>query len=131
MAADQITKIYVHANFQLGETVPVIQDIFHFTYVRNIGAAFGIFRDMPELFREVFFKSMPPIAMAIILYMLRSVENSDRWQVFALSSIFGGPLATTSIAYALATLLTSSIFTTKTFGPIPLSISLTRQSFAV
>lgn len=87
---DQITKIYVHANFALGETLPVVQDIFHITYVRNIGAAFGIFRDMPETFRDIFFKSMPPIAMAIILYMLKGVANSDRWQVFALSMIFGG-----------------------------------------
>lgn len=92
VALDQITKIYVHANFGLGETVPVIQDIFHFTYVRNIGAAFGIFREMPEIFRDIFFKSMPPIAMVIILFMLRSVPSSDRWQVFALSLIFGGAI---------------------------------------
>lgn len=90
VALDQITKIYIHANFGLGESVPVIQDIFHITYVRNIGAAFGIFREMPEVFREAFFKSMPPIAMVIILYMLKGVANTDRWQVFALSMIFGG-----------------------------------------
>lgn len=90
VALDQIVKIYVHANFSLGESVPVIQDIFHITYVRNIGAAFGIFREMPEGFREAFFKSMPPIAMVIILYMLKGVANADRWQVFALSMIFGG-----------------------------------------
>ena len=90
VALDQVTKIYVHANFALGETVPVIQDIFHITYVRNIGAAFGIFREMPELFRDLFFKSMPPIAMIIILYMLKGVPTEDRWQVFALSGIFGG-----------------------------------------
>lgn len=90
VALDQIIKIYVHANFSLGESVPVIQDIFHITYVRNIGAAFGIFREMPEGFREAFFKSMPPIAMVIILYMLKGVANSDRWQVFSLSLIFGG-----------------------------------------
>jgi signal peptidase II len=90
VALDQLTKIYVHANFGLGESVPVIQDVFHITYVRNIGAAFGIFREMPEVFREAFFKLMPPVAMVIILYMLKGVQNADRWQVFALSMIFGG-----------------------------------------
>ncbi|MBX3022610.1 MAG: signal peptidase II [Bdellovibrionales bacterium] len=89
---DQLTKIYVHANFQLGETVPVIQDVFHITYVRNTGAAFGIFRDSAPWFRDVFFLSMPPIAMAIILLMLRTVPNSDRIQVFSLSMIFGGAI---------------------------------------
>jgi len=92
VALDQLTKIYVHANFALGESLPVIQDFFHITYVRNIGAAFGIFREMPELFRDVFFKSMPPIAMIIIFFMLKGVPSSDRWQVFALSMIFGGAM---------------------------------------
>lgn len=92
VALDQLTKIYIHANFSLGETVPVIQDIFHITYVRNIGAAFGIFRDMPEIFRQIFFLSMPPIAMLVILFMLKGVASSDRWQVFSLSLIFGGAI---------------------------------------
>lgn len=90
VALDQLTKIYIHANFALGESVPVIRDIFHITYVRNLGAAFGIFREMPELFRTIFFLSMPPIAMVIIVTMLKSVPGTDRWQVLALSGIFGG-----------------------------------------
>ena len=87
---DQLTKLYVHSGFALGESLPVVRDIFHITYVRNTGAAFGIFREMGELFRQLFFLSMPPIAMVIILVMLRNVESHDRWQIFALSLIFGG-----------------------------------------
>lgn len=92
VALDQLTKIYIHANFQPGESIPVIRDLFHITYVRNIGAAFGIFKDHSEMFRKVFFLSMPPIAMIFILGMFKSVESSDRWQVFALSMIFGGAI---------------------------------------
>ncbi len=92
IAIDQLIKIYVHANFSLGESLPVIQDIFHITYVRNTGAAFGIFRDAAELFRTVFFLSMPPIACAIILRMLYTVEDHDLWQIFSLSMIFGGAI---------------------------------------
>jgi signal peptidase II len=92
VALDQLVKIYVHANFGLGESVTVVPDIFSITYVRNIGAAFGIFREMSEIFRKIFFLSMPPIAMVIIVFMLRSVPNDDRWQVFALSMIFGGAI---------------------------------------
>ena len=87
---DQLTKLYIHSGFGLGESVPVIRDIFHITYVRNTGAAFGIFRDVSELFRKLFFLSMPPIAMVIIVAMLRGVANEDNWQVFSLSLIFGG-----------------------------------------
>jgi signal peptidase II len=89
---DQLVKIYIHANFALGESIPVIRDVFHITYVRNTGAAFGIFQNMPAFFREAFFLSMPPIAMLIILAMLKGVENRDRWQIFSLSMIFGGAL---------------------------------------
>ncbi len=92
IAIDQLLKIYVHANFTLGESLPVIQDIFHITYVRNTGAAFGIFRDAAEMFRTVFFLSMPPIACAIILRMLYTVEENDMWQIFSLSMIFGGAI---------------------------------------
>lgn len=87
---DQWTKILILSHFQYGETHPIIQDIFHLTYVRNPGAAFGIFRDFPELFRKIFFLSLPPIAMLVIINILRTVEEEDLWQIFALSMIFGG-----------------------------------------
>ena len=89
---DQLTKLYIHASFGLGETVPVIKDIFHITYVRNTGAAFGMFHDSSKIFRDAFFLSMPPIALVIILFMLKSVANDDRWQIFSLSLIFGGAI---------------------------------------
>lgn len=92
IALDQLTKLYIHSRWGLGESVHVIPNIFSITYVRNTGAAFGIFRDVPELFRKLFFLSMPPIAMVVILAMLRGVENTDRWQIFALSLIFGGAI---------------------------------------
>ena len=37
---DQLTKYYVVENFYLGESVPVIENIFHWTYILNPGAAF-------------------------------------------------------------------------------------------
>jgi signal peptidase II len=87
---DQLVKIYIHANFNPGDSVPVIQGFFHITYVRNTGAAFGIFREASPFFREAFFLSVPPIAMIFILMMLKGAANTDRWQIFALSLIFGG-----------------------------------------
>lgn len=92
VALDQLTKMYIHSNFSVGETVAVIQNYFHITYVRNTGAAFGIFREGHEMFRKIFFLSMPPMAMIIILTILKGVPNSDRWQIFALSLIFGGAI---------------------------------------
>jgi signal peptidase II len=92
VAIDQITKIFVHTQFQLHESVPVIEGFFHFTYVRNFGAAFGFLSQAPAIFRELFFLSMPPIACLIILYILKGVEEKDTYQIMCLSSIFAGAI---------------------------------------
>jgi signal peptidase II len=89
---DQLTKLYIHTHFAPSDTVVVIPGFFNITYVRNIGAAFGIFRDSAESFRSLFFMLMPPVAMIIILTILRGVSNTDRWNVLALSMIFGGAI---------------------------------------
>jgi len=78
---DQLTKLYIHSHFGVGDTVLVIANYFNITYVRNTGAAFGILRNSLESFRQIFFMLMPPVAMVIIV----SIS-----QVLALSLIFGG-----------------------------------------
>lgn len=42
LAADQLTKYAISANFLPGESLPVVPHIFHITYVLNPGAAFGM-----------------------------------------------------------------------------------------
>ncbi|MEK6554281.1 MAG: signal peptidase II [Bdellovibrionota bacterium] len=90
IAIDQIAKIYVHANFELGETITVIPGYFNFTYVRNIGAAFGIFTDSNETFRHIFFLSIPAIAVGIIVFFIYGLPETERAQILALSAIAGG-----------------------------------------
>ncbi len=89
---DQLAKMFVHTHFTLGESVQVIENFFSLTYVRNTGAAFGIFGESHPLFREIFFLSMPPIAVLVILTILRGVSERDRVNVVALSLIFGGAI---------------------------------------
>ena len=89
---DQVTKIYIHTKFQLGESIVVVKNFFNFTYVRNYGAAFGFLADSHPTFREIFFLSMPPIAIIIILMILRTVKENDFLQISALSLICGGAL---------------------------------------
>lgn len=92
VAMDQLVKVYVHTHFHLGESVIVIPNFFNLTYVRNFGAAFGFLAESHPSFREIFFLSMPPIAMVIILGILRGVKDTDTKQIIALSSIFGGAI---------------------------------------
>jgi signal peptidase II len=92
VALDQLTKLYIHTHFQLGESVHILPPIFSLTYVRNFGAAFGFLAESHPTFREIFFLLIPPIAMIIIVNILRGIHENEKWQIFALSSIFGGAI---------------------------------------
>lgn len=89
---DQATKMYVHTHFQLHESIDVISGFFNLTYVRNYGAAFGFLAESHQTFRELFFLSMPPVALLIILAILRTVPDADRWTTSSLSLVFGGAI---------------------------------------
>lgn len=92
ISLDQLTKMIIHTSYQLGESITVIPGFFDITYVRNLGAAFGFLAKSHPEFRETFFLLMPPAALIIILLILKTVENSDRIQIFALSCVFGGAI---------------------------------------
>ncbi len=90
VTGDQLVKMYVHTHFSLHQEIQVIPGFFNLTYVRNTGAAFGIFSESHETFREIFFLSMPPIALLVILALLRTFQESERASIVALSLVFGG-----------------------------------------
>ena len=92
VSIDQITKIFVHTQFQLHESVNVIENFFSITYVRNFGAAFGFLSQTPPVFRDIFFLIMPPIACLIILFILKGVDEKDTYQTLCLTSIFAGAI---------------------------------------
>lgn len=85
---DQLSKIYIDSSFSLYESIPVIENFFAITYVRNPGAAFGILADSNV--RIPFFISVSVLASIGILWYLRRVDDTDRWQHFALGLIFSG-----------------------------------------
>lgn len=92
VALDQLIKMYIHTQFHLGESTVVIPNFFNLTYVRNLGAAFGFLAESHPTFREIFFLAMPPVALVIILSILRGVKDDDTKQIVALSCIFGGAI---------------------------------------
>ena len=52
LLVDQLVKYVVRSHMYVGETIPVIQNVFHLTYVRNTGAAFNLFEGM-SLFLQI------------------------------------------------------------------------------
>ena len=43
--ADRATKVFFSDLLNLGESIPIIHNILHFTLVHNTGIAFGLFKD--------------------------------------------------------------------------------------
>jgi signal peptidase II len=88
LVLDQATKLYVDANFRLHESVPVIRNFFHLTYVRNKGAAFGILAD--SAVRIPFFIGVSIVAMIGILWYIKRLRHDQKLALIALSMIFSG-----------------------------------------
>ena len=55
LVLDQASKYYVMNHFALGESLPVIQNLFHLTYIINRGAAFGMLTNQRWFFLAVAF----------------------------------------------------------------------------
>ena len=69
------------------DTSPVIQDVFHFTYVRNTGAAFSMFNEPDERWIFMSISTVAIIALSIYLWKKR---NDSKLLGVALSFIIGG-----------------------------------------
>lgn len=88
LVLDQATKLYIDRRFALYESVTVIENFFHITYVRNKGAAFGMLSD--SAFRVPFFITVATVAALGILWYLRQLREDQRLLQFALSLVFAG-----------------------------------------
>ncbi|MBW2996199.1 signal peptidase II [Candidatus Woesearchaeota archaeon] len=83
---DQLTKFSVVRNLQLFQSVPIIQNIFHLTYIQNTGAGFGLFQQSTSLL--IWFSI---IVIGLILYFYDAVPN-DKCVQIATALILGGTL---------------------------------------
>lgn len=94
ISLDQLTKWLVVANFTAeGDTLAIIPGFFHFTYVRNSGAVFGIFQGLAETY--VVFLVIISVALVIFGYMFYKNDFKDKrtfWYTLGLSLLIAGAL---------------------------------------
>lgn len=85
LALDQAVKTVVVARMVEGQTVPVVDGILHWTFVRNPGAAFSLFDQVPWLFTI--------LASLIAIWIIRNAPAvPTRGQALAYGAILGGAL---------------------------------------
>ncbi|NIO10289.1 MAG: signal peptidase II [Deltaproteobacteria bacterium] len=90
LALDQGTKVLVDRTISLHHSIPVIENFFNLTHIRNTGAAFGILAGQRGWFRTLFLISFSLLAMGFIVVLLRRLPESERVLTLALSFILGG-----------------------------------------
>ena len=89
---DQLTKYIVDSQMSLHHSVPIIDGLFSLTYVRNTGAAFGIFAGSHEAFRLPFLILVSVVAIGFVGMMLKRLHETETGLITALSFILGGAL---------------------------------------
>jgi len=89
---DQLTKLIVHRTMALHQSIPVIEGLLNLTYIRNTGAAFGIFAGSAEIFRRPFLILVSVLASVFIVTLLRRLADSERGLVIALTFVLGGAI---------------------------------------
>ena len=85
VAADQITKHLVLANIAMYEDVAVLPGIFHFTYIENKGAAFGMLANTRWVFLV-----MSTVAIAAFVFYIIKYRPKDILLRISLSFVVGG-----------------------------------------
>ncbi len=84
---DQITKFLIKTNFQLNQTIPIISNIFHLTYINNTGAGFGILKAQTWI---LIFISIAVIG--IIFYNFDKIKNKEALLQVLVGFVLGGTI---------------------------------------
>lgn len=85
---DRVVKKLVVSNMVPWETIPVIEDIFHFTYVQNRGAAFSMWQG-----QWIILIGFPLAAIAVGLILIYLKKNKwDKLMLTSVAMICGGGL---------------------------------------
>jgi len=85
LLVDQLAKLYIVGHMLPAESIPVIQGIFHITYVQNPGAAFGILE-----YRRWFFIVAGLVLIGIFLRYYPRLRATTPWLHYGCIAMLAG-----------------------------------------
>ena len=89
---DQVTKILVAQTIVLYTRIPVVPSFFDLTHLRNPGAAFSLFAQAPEWFRQPFFFLVTGIAIVALSLFLHRAKDDGLFLTIAVSGVLAGAI---------------------------------------
>jgi signal peptidase II len=87
LVADQITKYWTVQALELGESIPIWDGVFHFTFVTNPGAAFSLFSENGEWLRWLSLV----VSLALMAFAIFGPQL-NRWEQAGYGFILSGAL---------------------------------------
>ena len=83
--ADILSKYIVTSKMSVGMSVPLWQNVFHLTYVRNTGAAFSMLSGL-----RLFLIVLPIVVIVAIIIYIFVKKPQNRWLLLSFSMIISG-----------------------------------------
>jgi len=84
---DQISKFFIKTNFQLNQTLPVLENIVHLTYIHNFGAGFGILQQQRWILISISF-----IVIGAIFYYFDRIKEKETILQILIGFVLGGTI---------------------------------------
>lgn len=84
---DQLVKMWALNSLQQIQTIPIITNVFHLTYVENRGAAFSIMQN-----KLWFFITVTAVILGVIVYALKTNKIKTALGKWSMYFIIGGAI---------------------------------------
>lgn len=84
---DQLSKYFIDTSLNLYESIPLVKNILHITYVQNTGAAFSILQG-----KTLFFSFVSIFIITFIVYIVFKTPITKKSHRWVLSAIVGGAI---------------------------------------
>ena len=81
IAADQLVKYWAFTSLQAQHTIPLIENVFHLTYVENRGAAFSLFAQFDSRWIFVALAAIITVAIFAVLRKRYIQTTLGRWSL--------------------------------------------------
>ena len=85
LLSDQLTKFLIRKNFQLNQSIALITNFLHLTYVTNTGSAFGLFKN-----NNIIFIIISLIVIIAILASIKRIKENQKLLKFCAGLLLGG-----------------------------------------
>jgi len=92
LGIDQWSKALIQLNLLVGDSIPIIRNVLHITFVTNTGAAFGFFKDSTWVFIAISLVAILAISILIFRAIKRQEFLSNPLFNFGLILIISGAI---------------------------------------